>query len=1137
MTGTITDPGSVSNAFTYTLNQGTLADNYNIETVPGTLTVSKNTKEIVITADSDSKMYDGSALTKATYTYTEGVLAEGDELTAVVAGTITNVGTTANVVTSYTVMRGETDVTANYTFGDSVDGTLEITKRSVTLTSATDSKTYDGTALTNDEVTVSGDGFVKGEEPTYDVTGSQTLVGSSDNTFTYELPKGVNKDNYTINTVVGTLTVTDGTGPNEDPVDPELVVTKKDAAATGTAATQYALGDTVTFNITATNIYEEAQTITLEEIDGVTLKQSVFEAVEGGETIETKATYTITEADIKKGSFTNTVTAKVGNIEKTAEATVTTEALNGHLTITKETTSEPKNGETYALGETISYKITVKNDGNLTITKIEVKDDLTGDSWTIASLAPGATSEEFTTSYTVTEADIQKGEVLNVATATGTSPDPKEPEVPVTPGEDPEPTDEPKEHLTIEKVSTSTPANGKSYALGETISYKITVTNDGNVTMKDFVVTDELTGDEWRVESLAPNASTEYTTTYKVTEADILAGEVLNVATAKSNDPDDPEIPVTPGKDPEPTDDLDTTLSVKKEVTNTPADGEAFKLGETIEYKITVTNEGNATYSNVKVVDKATGLSKTIETLAVGESVEFTTSHDVTEDDILAGSFTNTATAAGDPINGKTPQGEDTVTTGDEGTPDDPDDPPVPPIEGLDTTLTVKKDITNTPADGKAFKLGETIEYMITVTNDGNAVYKNVVVEDGLVGKTGENAWTIEELKVGESREFAVSYTVTEEDIAAGSVTNAVTAKGDPIPDPKDPDNPKTPEGEDEVTTGKDPDDPKPPVDDKKPHLTVTKVTTSQAPENGYALGDTITYKITVTNDGNQTIKGVEVTDELTGDKWTIEALKVGESKEFTAEYIVTEKDTEAGEVVNTATATGSGEPEVTPGTDTEKTKQTVIYYTNYPIESMENAYSKKFDVTPGYQVVDFLSVFTTTPSGYRFTGWTDIKSGKTYSVGDLLKALANGGTGSLMSLFTTSEATDADGTTADTNEAVTTATPDADYVLYAQWTRSGGGRTPDPDDPTPADNPEEPIDDPDTPLAPGEIDEPEIDDPEVPLAPGVIDDGDEEIDDADMPLTPFTGDERHTAVWSLVSVLSLLGIVLVGRKRKEEEQ
>ncbi|MBQ6214025.1 MAG: InlB B-repeat-containing protein [Oscillospiraceae bacterium] len=87
------------------------------------------------------------------------------------------------------------------------DGTLEIGKRTVTLTSADDSKVYDGTALTNDTVTVGGDGFASGEGATYEVTGTQTIPGSSENAFTYTLNEGTKADNYDITTVPGTLTV------------------------------------------------------------------------------------------------------------------------------------------------------------------------------------------------------------------------------------------------------------------------------------------------------------------------------------------------------------------------------------------------------------------------------------------------------------------------------------------------------------------------------------------------------------------------------------------------------------------------------------------------------------------------------------------------------------------------------------------------------------------------------------------------------------------------------------------------------------------------------------------------------------------------------------------------------------------
>ena len=98
-----------------------------------------------------------------------------------------------------------------------VDVTLEIEKREVTLTSASDEKVYDGKALTNDEVTVSGDGFAEDEGAYCGVTGRQLNVGESDNEFTYELLRGTKAGNYKITKEYGKLKVT--------PVTEEVVVT------------------------------------------------------------------------------------------------------------------------------------------------------------------------------------------------------------------------------------------------------------------------------------------------------------------------------------------------------------------------------------------------------------------------------------------------------------------------------------------------------------------------------------------------------------------------------------------------------------------------------------------------------------------------------------------------------------------------------------------------------------------------------------------------------------------------------------------------------------------------------------------------------------------------------------------------
>ena len=180
----------------------------------GWLKITPITTAITITAASDSKTYDGTPLTNAGYTYTPNVLLEGDVLTAVVEGSATNVGDEVkNVVKSYKVMRGSVDVTGNYIFTDSMDGTLTVTPVEIELTAASDSKMYDGTPLTNGNYTITNGSFV-GEEGLASVTveGSQTTVGSSANTITgHTLKENTLAKNYRITYKPGELTVTQNT--------------------------------------------------------------------------------------------------------------------------------------------------------------------------------------------------------------------------------------------------------------------------------------------------------------------------------------------------------------------------------------------------------------------------------------------------------------------------------------------------------------------------------------------------------------------------------------------------------------------------------------------------------------------------------------------------------------------------------------------------------------------------------------------------------------------------------------------------------------------------------------------------------------------------------------------------------------
>lgn len=87
------------------------------------------------------------------------------------------------------------------------DGSLTITKREVTLTSASASKVYDGTALTKPEVTVTGS-FVDGEVTDIKATGTITDVGTVTNTITFAKGEKFKDSNYAITKTEGTLEVT-----------------------------------------------------------------------------------------------------------------------------------------------------------------------------------------------------------------------------------------------------------------------------------------------------------------------------------------------------------------------------------------------------------------------------------------------------------------------------------------------------------------------------------------------------------------------------------------------------------------------------------------------------------------------------------------------------------------------------------------------------------------------------------------------------------------------------------------------------------------------------------------------------------------------------------------------------------------
>ena len=217
--GSQTLVGTSANSYAIAWDGTAKESNYNVvEGAIGTLEVTPSQVAITVTPRDGSKVYDGKPLTSAGIDV-DGLPA-GFTLEAATKGTITDAGELLAEIDASTIViknaAGE-DVTAQFANVTCGKAPLIVTKRPVTVTSATDSKVYDGTTLTKNEAMVTAGSLVEGESFGYDFTGEQTAVGASDNTFTVKAGANTSLDNYEITQVNGRLTVIAYTPPAPGP--------------------------------------------------------------------------------------------------------------------------------------------------------------------------------------------------------------------------------------------------------------------------------------------------------------------------------------------------------------------------------------------------------------------------------------------------------------------------------------------------------------------------------------------------------------------------------------------------------------------------------------------------------------------------------------------------------------------------------------------------------------------------------------------------------------------------------------------------------------------------------------------------------------------------------------------------------
>ena len=159
--------------------------NYNITYSGAEVTVSKYSGEVVITAKDATKPYDGSALTASNDVTVSGLLGS-DTVDATVSGEATVPGKDGTAkIGDYVIKNAAGEkVNDNYANIKLVDGKLSVTKRDITVTTGSDSKVYDKTALTTkaDDYSITSGSLVSGQKLTLALSGTQTEPGSSKNT-------------------------------------------------------------------------------------------------------------------------------------------------------------------------------------------------------------------------------------------------------------------------------------------------------------------------------------------------------------------------------------------------------------------------------------------------------------------------------------------------------------------------------------------------------------------------------------------------------------------------------------------------------------------------------------------------------------------------------------------------------------------------------------------------------------------------------------------------------------------------------------------------------------------------------------------------------------------------------------------
>jgi choice-of-anchor A domain-containing protein/uncharacterized repeat protein (TIGR01451 family) len=601
------------------------------------------------------------------------------------------------------------------------------------------------------------------------------------------------------------------------------------------------------------------------------------------------AAYTVTQEDID--ADTNISNTAVATGTGTTGQTVTSNQAAGEVevaiapSINLVKSVDPATAN--AAGQAVTYSFLVTNSGDQTLSDIAIDEvDFTGTgtrpvaTCATTNLLPGAATT-CTATYTITQQDVDTGNVSNIAVARSTNPEGT-------------PVSSPSSGAVVDMTAASSLALTKQAtpstvaAAGQRVFYVLVATNTGEVTLNGITVVDTgFSGTGTRPviscpsAPLAPGVSTSCSATYVVTQADIDAGTaIVNTATASATTPGGSTVTSAPvgvsvGVDVAPAVDL------VKSVTPTTVTA----AGQIVTYSFLVNDTGNQTITGVTVTEVSstrTGALSPITcpttTLAPSANTTCTATYTVTQADINAGGVSNTAVASA-----LTPQGSQVSS-------------PQSSAEFI-VTAAASLSLTKIATPGTVSGPGKVVSYELVVTNSGSVTVTGVTLAETAFSGTGTPpviSCPFAVLAPGQQLSCFATYTVTPADIDAGvPITNTAQATG------TDP-------------TGQ-------PVTSNPGTATVNVVSApalvmvnSATPSTVTGAGQTVGFDFLTTNNGNQTITGLAInpvsfsgTGTLSPITCDLSTLPPSQGTLCHAMYTVTQADIDAGAVTLTATADG----------------------------------------------------------------------------------------------------------------------------------------------------------------------------------------------------------------------------------------